>query len=286
MNWLVFHIVSGHAFFTGVLLVMLAAFASNSSKPLVKRITVISFLIGSIAIAISSTPIPYWYYAVALVVSIAWMISGFVKQWRRWTSFTVIAIWLVAVAIEIPYHLLPTLQPSSSRSITVIGDSVTAGIEEDDKSETWTHIIAKQHHLSVQDFSHVGETASSALKRAKKYPITSSVVFLEIGGNDLLGSTTSQKFSHDLDALLEHVSSDERQVIMFELPLPPFYHEYGRIQRTLAAKHNVSLIPKRVFFFIIASNGSTLDSIHLSQTGHKQMASTVWNIIEGAFSKE
>jgi len=49
MNVLVYHIVSGQAFFTGVALLVLAAYASTRSRPIFSRITVLSFLIGVIA---------------------------------------------------------------------------------------------------------------------------------------------------------------------------------------------------------------------------------------------
>lgn len=173
--------------------------------------------------------------------------------------------------------------PASSRSITVIGDSVTAGIDGDESSERWPSLLARQHELEVHDISHIGETAASALKRIQGKNIDAPVVLLEIGGNDILGSTTSSQFANDLDALLAVVSDPTRQVIMFELPLPPFYHEYGRIQRSLAHKYHVALVPKRVFLSILAGNESTLDSIHLSQAGHLQMADTVWNLVESAF---
>lgn len=129
----------------------------------------------------------------------------------------------------------------------------------------------------------MGETARSALNRARTKPITSSLVLVEIGGNDLLGSTSSAGFARDLDALLDHVSAPGHQVIMFELPLPPFNHEYGRIQRTLARKHGVSLIPKRILLEILAAESSTLDTIHLSQAGHDRMARKVWQILSPAF---
>ncbi|MHC4406183.1 MAG: SGNH/GDSL hydrolase family protein [Planctomycetota bacterium] len=283
MNWLVYHIASGHAFFTGVVLVIIAALTSTRSKPIAKRITVSAFLIGAIAITISSTAIPYWYYVIALVLTLAWAISRYVKKWRRWAPFAVIAAWAVAAAIEVPYHITPTLNATSSRSITIIGDSVTAGMGGNDKSERWPHILARQHNLTVQDISHMGETAASALKRVKRQQIASPVVVLEIGGNDLLGSTSSAQFSRDLDALLGHVASPGRQIVMFELPLPPFNHEYGRIQRSLARKHNVSLVPKRVFLSILAANDSTLDTIHLSQAGHERMAACVWQLVSSAF---
>lgn len=196
---------------------------------------------------------------------------------------SVIVAWVAAAAIELSYHRLPSLVPASSRSMTVIGDSVTAGMGQSDKSVRWPTLLAQERALNIQDISHPGETVASALKRAQSQEIASPVVILEIGGNDLLGDTTSAQFSRDLDALLAHVSARGRQVIMFELPLPPFRNEFGRIQRSLARKHGVALVPKRVFLSILGANDSTVDTVHLTQIGHRRMAATVWNLVRAAF---
>ena len=283
MNWLVYHIVSGQAFFTGAALLILSAVSSTHSRPIFSRITVLSFLIGVIAVAVSSTAISYWYYGIAVAVTLLWIASRFKPGWRHRTSYAVVAVWLIAALIEIPYHITPSLNPVRTRTMTVIGDSVSAGVGGDETSETWPGLLARQHQLQVQDISHMGETAASALKRAKSQTIESSVVVVEIGGNDVLGSTTSAQFALDLDALLDQLEAPERQVIMFELPLPPFCNEFGRVQRTVAAKHNVVLIPKRVFLSVIAGSDSTLDTIHLSQSGHQFMADSVWSIVQSAF---
>ncbi len=285
MSWLVYHIASGHAFFTGVGLVILAVLVSRRNKPISNRIAALAFLIGAVAITISSTPIPYWYYVVALVPTVAWVISRYVKSWNRWAPTAVVAVWLVAAALEIPYHMTPSLSPATERSIAVIGDSVTAGMGGRDKSKNWPAILANQHVLTVQDISHMGETAATALKRVKKQQISASIVIVEIGGNDLLGSTTSAQFELDLDALLAYITAPNRQVVMFELPLPPFCHEYGRIQRSLASKHRVALIPKRIFLSVLAADDSTLDSIHLTQAGHDRMANGTWEIVRSAFPR-
>lgn len=284
MNWLVFHIASGQAFFTGVALVILAAFASTWSHASRRRITAFCFLIGSIAIVVSSTAIPIWVYVVAGLVTLAWIASAVLKKWRRGSAYAVAVAWLVAALIEAPYHVTPSLQPVSSRSIAVIGDSITAGMGGDDKSETWPSILARTRNLNVQDISHAGETAASALKRVKSQPITAPVVIVEIGGNDLLGSTTAAQFADDLDALLSHLAAPNRQVVMFELPLPPFCHEYGRVQRTFAARHNVILVPKRVLLSILAGSDSTVDTIHLTQVGHHAMADCVWHLVRSAYA--
>ena len=230
----------------------------------------------------SSTAIPYWYYAIAVIATIMWGISPFVPQSRRWAPGAVAAVWAVAAVIESPWHITPRLTPANSRTLVVIGDSVSAGLG-DNETDTWPNILARTHNIEVRDISHAGETAASALKRAEAEDIDAPVVILEIGGNDLLGSTSSVQFGRDLDALLAHVASPGRQLIMFELPLPPFCHEYGRIQRTLARKHEVALVPKRVFLSILAAGGSTVDSIHLSKAGHQRMAERVWQLVIDAY---
>jgi len=286
MNGLVYHIVSGQAFFTGVALLMLAAFASTRTRPVFRRITVQSFLIGVIAVVVSSTAIPYWCYGVSGGTMLAWIASAFRVKWRRPAAIAMGCIWLILALFELPYHLTHSLASAKTRTMTVIGDSVTAGVDGDETSETWPSLFARQHQIEVQDISHIGETAASALKRARTQSIESAVVVVEIGGNDILGSTTTADFARDLEALLAFLESPDRQVIMFELPLPPFCHEFGRIQRTAAAKHNVTLIPKRVFLSVIAGSESTLDTIHLSQSGHQFMADTVWQSTKSAFPTE
>ncbi len=283
MNPLVYHCVSGHSFFTGVALLMLAAVVSVRPKPAIKRVPTFAFLAGATAVALSSTPIPYWFCVTAGLVTGAWLVSRNKKPWGAQTAYAMVAVWFLAAALEAPYHIGPAIQPAIERKLTVIGDSVTAGVGGDEKSERWPAILARQHDLAVQDISHMGETVASALKRAQDHKIESQVVLLEIGGNDVLGATTVAEFERGLNRLLAHVTEHNRQVIMFELPLPPFFHEYGRVQRTAAWKHGVRLVPKRVFLSVIAGSDSTLDTIHLSQPGHELMASTVWQIVDAAF---
>ena len=283
MNWLVVHIVSGQVFFTGVALIVIAAIASMRRQVLARRVAVLLFLIGIIAVVVSSTAISYGYYALAAGGTLLWILSLLRKPAWSWGSWTLAGVWLGAALLELPYHLTPSLQPASDCSLAVLGDSVTAGIGDSETSETWPRILARTHQLKVQDISHVGETAASALERARTHSVTASVVVIEIGGNDLLGSTTSAEFALDLDALLTHLASPARQLVMLELPLPPFYHEFGRVQRTLSAKHRVVLVPKRVFLSVLAGQDSTLDSIHLSQAGHQLMADAVWCLIKSAF---
>ena len=284
MNWLVYHIGSGHSFFTGLAFVLFAIGIGYWQRPIVRRLSAVALLIGVAGVAFASAAISYWFYGLLIAALVAWLGSGLWPKGRDVAAGSFALLCLVAMALELPYHFRPRLTAVGGRSLAVIGDSVTAGVG--DGSVTWPTLLAESHHLQVQDISHVGETAESALKRVKKQPIEAPLVVVEIGGNDLLGSTTAAEFAEDLDALLAELGAPGRQVVMFELPLPPLYHEYGRAQRSVARKHGVKLIPKRVFLSIIAPKGATLDTIHLSAEGQKKMADTVWHIVGPAYREK
>lgn len=287
MNWLVFHIASGQAFFSGAACLLLAAWSSLSVRPWAKRATLFLGLLGLTLVVLSSTPLPFWYYGLTTLLMTAWLVtlcSGRenITRWRTRTALAVAVAWAGAIAWELPYHLPPTPAPVRTRAVTVIGDSITAGLGD---TRTWPQVLADEHHLQVQDISHVGDTARKALARiqAEDIEIQAELVLVEIGGNDVLGSTTTSEFATALDALLQEVAIPGRQVLMFELPLPPLAHEFGRVQRTLAARHGVRLIPKRALLSVLAQQGATTDSIHLSPDGHQAMAARVWQIIAPAF---
>ena len=287
VNPVVFHIASGDSFFSGVAF-LLASFAlAQNSRSVLNRFTAVTFVVGVVAIAVSSTAIPYWIYSVASLATVVWMASRYIASWQKWAGIVVSVVWIAAVLVELPWHFTPEIDSVPRRSITIIGDSVTAGVGSDETSERWPQILEQEHSIAVLDISHVGETAAAALKRVRGYEINSPIIIVEIGGNDLLGGSPSAgQFAGDLDALLDHVTTSDRQVVMFELPLPPFHNEYGRIQRLAAEQHNVQLIPRRRFLSVLAVGDATLDTIHLSQTGHRRMADCVWSVIHSAFSPD
>lgn len=105
------------------------------------------------------------------------------------------------------------------------------------------------------------------------------IVLIEIGGNDLLSGTASAEFEHNLELLLSKLIVPGRTVVMFELPLLPNRIVYGRIQRRLASKYGVWLIPKRYLAGVIGGADTTLDGLHLSHRGTRQMALVVSKVL-------
>ena len=117
-------------------------------------------------------------------------------------------------------------------------------------------------------------TAVNSFKRIKNLN-KDDLVIIEIGGNNLLNGTSTKDFRKDLTRLLRDVTSKTQNVIMLELPLPPFGNNFGKAQRELSSEFNIILIPKKYFAWVLSGSDSTMDGLHLSNYGHKKMAEII-----------
>ncbi len=288
MSWIIYLFGSGVAFFAGASLVLAGvALAVCIQRRWSGTLATLLALLGMILVAVSGTPLPYWLYALAGVLTLIWLVaerSGRegLRRSRGWSRAAAAGVWLVMLLAEAPYQFTPTLEVMDHPVLTIFADSVSAGTGERDIS-TWPGLLARTHTIAVRDYSVPGATVRNALRRAEVVPPGPGIVLLEIGGNDLLGSTPVRDFERDLDALLTRVSGPGRSVLMFELPLLPFANEFGRVQRRLAAKHAVYLVPKRIFVGVLTAEGATSDSIHLTAPGQQRMAAAVWALVRPAY---
>lgn len=281
MSRLILFVVGGPGFFVGCLLAVAGFLVVGFTKQ--GRWGRLSILLGALLVAASATPLPWLLQVVIGLTGFASLIySGAARPPRRRAIVAAVAAvaWLVAAGVEFRWHLSPRLPNGDFDRLAVIGDSLSAGVEEGET--TWPRrlpLAASQ----IDDRSRVGATATSAMKQANA--VTGPcVVVVEIGGNDVLGSTTADEFEHDLDALLSEVVRPDREIVMLELPLPPTYERFGRIQRRLARRHGVHLVPRRVMLYVLTTGGATLDSIHLSPVGHETLAEAVWAVVGPAFA--
>ncbi|MEZ6059870.1 MAG: GDSL-type esterase/lipase family protein [Planctomycetaceae bacterium] len=282
MSAFVLHIASGQVFFTGVALLLSGLWLTRRiQRRSGQRLSALLLFLGLVGVAISSTPFPLPFWIVGSLLVILASRQKF-RVRRRWLMPATIGFWLLAAGYEATWQRTPHLPrdiAAKELPVVVLADSVTAGLGEGE-AVTWPKQIQETSKLTVIDLSHVGETVASALRRARDAEIPDeAVVVLELGGNDILGSTPVDRFEEDLDALLTFISRPGRCVFLMELPLPPFCNKWGIVQRRLAKRHNVKLIPKHRFAAVFAGKTSTLDSIHLSQEGHDRMAAIVREVL-------
>jgi len=282
MHWVVFQIASGRAFFAAIALLLCAVLVRPRGSPRLRRVRTWSLLLGLIGLVVSATPLPYWAYG---LIGLSVAMPFFAKLSGKSASLLTAAGALALVAVglnEARYHVVPVLRPSPTRLVAIIGDSLTAGHGTTDASQKWPAILRARHGLEVQDLSHIGETTASAAQRLEQASVDAPIVIVEIGGNDVLGGSSVTDFEAGLDDLLARLRRRDRQIVMFELPIPPLYEGFGRVQRKAASRHGVLLVPKRVLLSVIESAEATVDSLHLTQQGHDRMAGFVWALLEPA----
>ena len=282
MNWVVFQIASGRVFFVAVALLVAAVGLRSSAAPRPRRGATWCLLMGLIGLSVSAAPLPIWAYAVILLsIVVGWWANRFGANAATATAISALALLGVGLH-EVRYQIMPVLTAVHGRQIAVIGDSITAGHGESDLTRKWPAVLRDRHGIAVEDFSKAGATAASAAKGLEQESIAASVVIVEIGGNDFLGGGSVEDFEAGLEALLKAVCEPGRQVVMFELPIPPLFEGFGRVQRDLASRHGVALIPKRILLSVIEAADATVDSLHLTQQGQDEMAAVVWALLEPA----
>jgi lysophospholipase L1-like esterase len=159
----------------------------------------------------------------------------------------------------------------------VLGDSLSAGVGREERC--WPAVLAGTSGLPVVNLARPGATVRSAMDQAEAIAKSDSVVILEVGGNDLLHGTEAADYRRGLDALLSRLRAGRHEVLMFELPLPPFANAFGAAQRDAAAEHDARLIPKRVLAGVLGMKGGTVDGLHLSQKGHDALAERMAGIV-------
>jgi acyl-CoA thioesterase-1 len=171
-------------------------------------------------------------------------------------------------------HLPPRAVTGRWERLVVIGDSLSAA-DFTEGGEPWPTLLARDTQVTVVNLAFSGANAASAEKRVSANDVAGALVLMEIGGNDILGATSSSDFEMSLERLLQKVCRKDNAVVMLELPLPPLYNRFGEIQRRLARRYDVILIPKRCFAGVLVGSQSTIDSLHLSPAGHHRMSTLV-----------
>jgi len=287
---LLFHLVSGHAWFTAgatvLILIGLELGGVFDRRPNLQRFARLLFLLAVGVSMLSGTPVPLWLaipLAIAVLAVIATRFRDEPTRVSRFASIAALILVVAALALEAPWHRSPSLE-KTPRSVMVLGDSLSSGGFAETKP--WPEHFQTLAGVPTTSFANAGETVGSALvyqidRLTEAGP--DSLVVVELGGNDLLGGTPARRFGTELDAILSAARSSGSAVVMFELPIPPGRWHWGAIQRKAARRHDVALIPKRVLARLISNDVLVEDGLHPTDAGHEYIARELARVIpEGA----
>lgn len=279
-------LASGITFIPGALLIGLGGLLGCGERP--TRFAGLLLLLGLILLIVSATPMPPWLSALGGILLFAWGLSAWpfrrkgVRGLAQTLRIAIPTIAALSIILELPFLMDSNIDGHAEPRLFVIGDSLSAGLG--DGSETWPQLLGKEHVLEVKNLAAAGATTHEARRQAEILPQSGGIVVVLIGGNDLLGGRSAAEFERDLEYILSKARDADRDVLMFELPLPPLWEGFGRVQRRLAAKYSVTLVPKRRLAMLLASEGATADGLHLSPAGHATLANLVWKQVRAALS--
>jgi acyl-CoA thioesterase I len=243
MNPVVVQLANGNAFFIGVGMTVFAFVLRIWLKNRWEVVCLtVAWLLGISLVVLSAAPISYWWYGTWFILCVATRVvsSGRTSLRLKVLMAGGFAIFsLLICLVELPFHVSKIISVSRGQTVYVVGDSISAGIEK--KEETWPNVLADLSGAKVINLAKAGATVDTAMDQAVRVASTNSLVIVEIGGNDLLGSTDSRTFYVQLDKLLAKLKSGNAHIVMFELPLLPFWNSFGMAQRELAKKYDVNL---------------------------------------------
>ncbi|MBL7134257.1 MAG: hypothetical protein ISS78_09175 [Phycisphaerae bacterium] len=286
MNPIALQFAGGNGFFAGCALIALGCAAAAFDGPRLAVLWRIAMIIGAIFVAISSIPLPIWLYAPWALAVVGALIAATGKparpRWARAAEVVGLALTIFAAAWEVPNVVMPRIPGGHQARIVVIGDSLTAGMN--DGTKTWPDLLAEEHKLDILSLAQPGLQLAGAAEIARGIPPAPqgrpTVAILELGGNDVFGGVSDDEFERCLGQLLAMASARADTVVLLELPLPPFRNRLAAIQRRLARDHKAILVPKRAYTEVIGAPDATVDGLHLSQSGQRRMARIMLDILD------
>jgi acyl-CoA thioesterase I len=244
----------------------------------------ISMWVGLAFVIMASLPLPWSLGALFCLVFLAFLISGHrPKQNVRWRRFHIASsVLLVLVLLIIPitefaHRRLPAIQGDKSDHLVVLGDSISAGMGTHVRA--WPEVMQEMTGAKTTNLSRPGATMADGLSLANRLTEQDHLVLIELGGNDLISGERADDFEQSLAEVLAKLASPKRTIVMFELPLLPQRAAYGRVQRRLANRYGVWLIPKRFLTAVISGKDATSDGLHLTDLGVRRMASLVAHVL-------
>jgi lysophospholipase L1-like esterase len=283
--------LAGHGWLAGAMLLLVLAahdwFRARRDEPLSRPIRFAALLLFGFCL-IAAPPVPLAIQLAWIAGSAAWLIvRGHTStsqeansRFARAVPLLPLITLLPAVAIE-AYSFLPHRLPFEPRRIVVLGDSLSAG--DFGESAAWPQRLGAMTGLEVTNLSLPSETTLTALQRLDELMAAAdetTLVILQIGGNDLLSRVPARELEQRLRVVTSAAVSRGAHAALVELPALPGRWHYPAAQRRVARRAGVFLIPRRELVAALTCRGCVSDGLHLTDRGHEEMARRMTRYIE------
>ncbi len=222
-----------------------------------------------------------------------------------------------AYAVLRPTPLLDEVDPSGSFGdpslpnlrVAVLGDSSVTAPGVAGPEEVWISLICERlaidHHVVLESFAVGGSCAHDLVKEQVGAAIDfePDLIFVAVGGNDLIRGVSRQRFEVNLDHVVSDLSVTGATIVLSGVgdlgtiprlhpPLRQFVSHrsagFDRIHRRVAARNGALVIDQRADrpddWYSDRSLWSA-DLFHVSAAGHRRWADVVWATLEPALKR-
>ena len=175
------------------------------------------------------------------------------------------------------------------------GDSITAGYGlpygQSYPAYLQRMLEAQGYDYTVKNLGTPGATTKDAVDNLQTVlDLHPAVVIVEFGGNDGLRGLPLAQTRRNLSQVLTALQKAHIRILLAGITLPPNYgpeyiHDFDQIFPTLAAQHDVALIPMLYKNLIHVPGTIQADGIHPTAKGSKMIAETLWPALKPMLKK-
>jgi acyl-CoA thioesterase-1 len=181
----------------------------------------------------------------------------------------------------------PSAQAATSRTIVVLGDSLSAGYGIT-VQQGWVNLLAQRlasegYGYKVVNASVTGETTLGGVSRLPRVLELHKpeIVIVELGGNDGLRGLPLANSRENLQRAITLARAAQAKVLLVGMMIPPNYgpryaQEFRDIFAGLATRNSVALVPFLLDEVALKPEFMQDDGIHPNAKGQPRMLENLW----------
>jgi acyl-CoA thioesterase-1 len=184
--------------------------------------------------------------------------------------------------------LLPAAGETRSRTILVLGDSISAAYGMEQK-HGWVNLLQERLQrerpgASVINASVSGDTTAGGLARL---PVAlelhrPEVVVIELGGNDGLRGYPVARIRENLERLVELATATGARVLLIGMKIPPNYGKrytdaFHAVFGDVASRHDLALVPFLLEDVAARKPLMQTDGVHPTAEAQPLLLERVWD---------
>lgn len=181
--------------------------------------------------------------------------------------------------------------PPSPPVVTVLGDSITAGLGLASNMAMPARLQAALDRMGapsrVQGFGVLGDTTANGLARVDRVPAATTVCVVALGGNDLLLGTDPSRTKANLRAIIARLKERGIRVVLAGVKAPgllgvDYARRFTQVYPDLAREQDVFYAPDFFTGVIGVSRYMQRDGIHPNAEGARIIAERLAPVVARA----